>query len=452
MWEKEMSQVEETFIQELQALLRINTEYDERSSSEQHPFGRNIADGLDYIRQKALQDGFEVLEYDERAIAITYGSQPSRIEAVSHLDVVPAGDNWSYPPYGATIVNDMLYGRGTQDMKTQLWLTYTALRMIRSSRIPLKRQLRVVVGTDEERTMQDMIYYLDRAGLPDFAFTPDGRFPLCLGEKGVLVWYLDQVVDTKVLSFHAGKTSNVICDFAVFTVPLGEIHKLQSILRQGAYAYELEIDSKITVHILGKAAHTSSPHLGDNAIMKALQVIALLFQEAWAVQLVEVLKDPYGSGFGLHKDYPPMGFTSVEFNILNIQDSKLHGEIDVRFPTPLTSSELTQAIQAALTLFDVFPVYEEPIISTDITNPFVQILLDNYRKHFPADQSEPYISGGVTYSKVYHGRCVSYGSRLPFEQLPELAHQTDEHISLHYINDLCKLYASAFVALANCEE
>jgi succinyl-diaminopimelate desuccinylase len=36
-----------------------------------------------------------------------------------HTDVVPPGDeaDWSHPPFGATIVGDMLYGRGATDMK-----------------------------------------------------------------------------------------------------------------------------------------------------------------------------------------------------------------------------------------------------------------------------------------------------------------------------------------------
>ena len=451
MWENEIRRVRKTFLTELRTLIRINTEYDGDSVSEQRPYGKNIAAGLDYIRQKALRDKFEVLEYDGRALAVVLGDQPNRVEAVSHIDVVPAEGGWTFPPYAAAVVGQKLYGRGTQDMKTQLWMTYTALRMIRGSGVPLKRQIRMVVGTDEERSMQDMAYYLEKAGLPDFAFTPDGQFPLCAGEKGVVVWYLDQTVPTRVRSFHAGKVSNVICDLAVFSVSLKDYGSLQKALESASCEYQTEFGDEATVSVRGKAAHSSDPRSGDNAIVKALKAIAAAYREPWATQLVRIFEDPYGAGLGLSGDYPPMGFASVELNILTIRDGSLHGEVDVRFPSPLTPSGLTEKAREPLSFFRVSGVYEEPVLQADLTNPYVRALLANYRSYFPGDTSQPYFSGGVTYSKVYRGRCVAYGARYPFREAPGLAHQADEHVSLHHIYNSCKLYASALVALANCE-
>ena len=451
MWENEIRQVEKTFLSELRGLIQINTEYDADSVSEEHPSGKNIAAGLDYIRQKARRDGFKVLEYNGRALAVTLGDQPNRVEAVSHIDVVPAGGGWKHSPYGAEVIGNRLYGRGTQDMKTQLWVTYTALRMIRMSGIPLKRQIRVVVGTDEERSMQDMVYYLEKAGFPDFAFTPDGSFPLCAGEKGVIVWYVDRPISTAVREFHAGSASNVICNLAVFSVSLENYDVLQQVLERKNVDYSVVLGEFATVTVRGRSAHSCNPRAGDNAILKAIRVISTAYKEPWAVQLLRAFGNPYGTGLGLAVDYPPMGFTSVELNILSIQNGHLHGEIDVRFPAPLTSNGLTEKAQKALPLFHVLQVYEEPVLQSDLLSPYVRTLLANYHSFCPEDETEPYVSGGVTYSKVYGQKCVAYGARYPFQKTPDLSHQTDEYVSLGHIYDLCKLYASALTALANCE-
>ncbi len=224
-------------LQKLQELLRIPSVYDGVSAVPDRPYGEGVAAALEYMRQLAYQDGFEVLEYDERAIGIriredgqedtegncrltegkeaaeeekrrlTEGKEAvaegrnaavgkdgslraSRIDIASHLDVVEPGNGWTVDPFGALILEGKLYGRGTQDMKVSAFLTYLALKRLREEGATFRRELRIVLGGDEERTMEDMIHYVEKAGLPDFAFTPDGIFPMAIGEKGALMWRL----------------------------------------------------------------------------------------------------------------------------------------------------------------------------------------------------------------------------------------------------------------------
>ena len=51
-----------------------------------------------------------------------HGSSEPVIAFAGHTDVVPTGDEtqWTYPPFSAEIVDDMLYGRGAADMKGSL--------------------------------------------------------------------------------------------------------------------------------------------------------------------------------------------------------------------------------------------------------------------------------------------------------------------------------------------
>ena len=48
-----------------------------------------------------------------------HGSDEPVIAFAGHTDVVPTGDEsqWTYPPFSAEIIDDMLYGRGAADMK-----------------------------------------------------------------------------------------------------------------------------------------------------------------------------------------------------------------------------------------------------------------------------------------------------------------------------------------------
>jgi succinyl-diaminopimelate desuccinylase len=263
---------------------------------------------------------------------------------------------------------------------------------------------------------------------------------------------MDRPVASRVIRLDAGQASNVICGLCTFSVLACDEKKVLEALACTGYAYEMEKSLTHTVfRIKGKAAHTSLPHLGDNALIKALRVIHDAFSEDWAAKLIRVFGDPYGSGLGLLKDYPPMGYASIGLNMFSLENGTIHGEADVRFPKPLDAAGLTDHAQKALPGFSLRNVYEEPVFLQSPDNPFVRTLIGNYRSFYPNDPSEPYISGGVTYAKVYGGRCVAYGPRLPFDKTPTLAHQADEYVTLDHLQKICRLYAGALNALSNCE-
>lgn len=131
---------------ELQGLLQIPSVYDEKTVSGQMPYGEGSWRVLDYMRQIAFRDGFEVLEYDNHAIAVRMEAKEERVDVVSHLDVVEPGEGWEYDPFCAAVENGYLIGRGTEDMKVCAWLTYLALRMISAQKLQLNREIRLVFG------------------------------------------------------------------------------------------------------------------------------------------------------------------------------------------------------------------------------------------------------------------------------------------------------------------
>jgi succinyl-diaminopimelate desuccinylase len=79
-----------------------------------------------------------------------YGDGGKTIALNAHGDVVPPGDGWTHPPYGAEIHDGRLYGRAAAVSKSD-FATYTyALRALESLGLPLKGQLELHFTYDEE--------------------------------------------------------------------------------------------------------------------------------------------------------------------------------------------------------------------------------------------------------------------------------------------------------------
>ena len=60
--------------------------------------------------------------YDVDNLFATIGSKGKHLAFAGHTDVVPPGNenSWKHPPFSATIDGDRLYGRGSEDMKSNI--------------------------------------------------------------------------------------------------------------------------------------------------------------------------------------------------------------------------------------------------------------------------------------------------------------------------------------------
>jgi succinyl-diaminopimelate desuccinylase len=136
-----------------------------------------------------------------------------------HLDVVGPGEaTWMHPPFTAVESDGKIYGRGAVDMKGGITAVVTAIRQIVDSGIKLQGNLVFTAVAGEET---------DSAGAQRFV-NDEGWLPE-LAPKGI-----------------AGVVIPEPTDFAIVTAHRGMLW--------------LEITTK------GKAAHSSTPQLGVNAI------------------------------------------------------------------------------------------------------------------------------------------------------------------------------------------
>lgn len=437
-----------TYIENLIKLLSIPSVYDPSTISKDYPYGKAINDSLDFMQRLADEAGFETKAYDGHALSIQYGNQLERIDIVSHLDVVQAKEGWSQDPFVPVIKDGKIIARGSQDMKSLALLMFYVLKDIKDKNITLKKQVRLVYGTDEERTMKDIEYYIKKAGEPEFAFTPDGYFPFSIGEKGALMWLVEGDIECDI-EINGGVQCNVISPLCNIKLPINLKDKVHSTLKQLALNPEIKYnDLHIEIEFSGKAAHASKPELGHNANIDALHFLSELKIDGQINELYNALYSPYGEGCNIQTETAEMGKLTLNLGILKIKNNSVYCEIDCRYPYSVKSDELLVNMRYALSRYTVTLPYDaKPILNT-MDSPYLQTLLSQYRL-WSNDDREPIVSGGVTYAKVICN-CVAFGPMITDNE--SLAHQKDESIDIAYLESLFPLYRNAIIALANLQE
>ncbi|MDR2267034.1 MAG: M20/M25/M40 family metallo-hydrolase, partial [Christensenellaceae bacterium] len=98
----------------LRHILRINSV--ETDAEPGQPFGEGCAKALQFALELLQMFGFKTKNIDNYC---GYGEigEGELFAVLGHLDVVPAGDGWTYPPFEAELVDGKIYARGAIDDK-----------------------------------------------------------------------------------------------------------------------------------------------------------------------------------------------------------------------------------------------------------------------------------------------------------------------------------------------
>lgn len=158
------------------------------------PYGAKCAQALDFCAHLAEEKGLVVDNYDYYGLEIRPWEQQSgkRLLFAAHADVVPASEGNIYPPFDGVVDKGYIIGRGVVDDKAPLIALLYALAFLKEEGIVLKNDVRLFAGSHEETDMEDLKYYLQRAGQPDFGIASDDDFPITNGEKSVLQFRLQR--------------------------------------------------------------------------------------------------------------------------------------------------------------------------------------------------------------------------------------------------------------------
>lgn len=125
-------------------------------------------------------------------VASLPGTVPGRTLILEgHTDVVTEGDHsaWTYDPFGATIVDGRLYGRGSADMKGGVAAALFAVRAIQMSGVPFTGAIRMAIVADEEGLMSGIKHFVARGHADNVSAAlvcePEGG-RVCIAQKGAL--------------------------------------------------------------------------------------------------------------------------------------------------------------------------------------------------------------------------------------------------------------------------
>jgi len=245
------------------------------------PYGAGPRRSLDWTLAFAEKMGFRTKNVDNVAGWAEMGEGPEMVAVLGHLDVVPEGDGWSVDPWGGELKDGMLYGRGVIDNKGPVMIALFAAKAVFDSGMKLKRRVRVIFGTNEERGSKCMKRYVEAGEeLPVAGFTPDAEYPIINAEKGILTYTLSMPFTPsggmRVLSLSGGVASNVVmaevrAEVAIPDPECGRRIADAATAWKGPEGGSVKVDwdgsgDRVTVVAKGRPAHGSTPEKGVNAL------------------------------------------------------------------------------------------------------------------------------------------------------------------------------------------
>jgi len=458
----------EEYIAELQMIARIPSVSRADLAQPGAPFGPDCRKALDHALARGRFYGFDTADHDGYAGSVTWGDYDNAIGVIAHLDVVPVGDGWVYPPFGATYLkeHDVLIGRGVDDNKSAFVGGLFAMRMLREFGVPMRHGVRLICGTSEETGMQDMAA-LRKMGhrFPETSLVPDAGFPVNYAQKGMVDGAITAPCQGNLLVFDSGSVRNVIPDEAVCVIA-AEIEAVRAALsaisaEDAALINVTEAEGGVRIAAKGKSGHAAFPAGGDNAIARLTRVLTAAdllngTAKSAVAALAALTADSYGESEGVAFSDEPSGQLTLVYGVAHLKGGVLTVSVDSRYPVTMDGKQLEADLRAAWAKLG-FAVKEfdlsEPFY-IPVDDPRVETLMSLY-KDVTGRDDPPYAMGGGTYSRAVPG-AISFGPGMPGTKhdysafLPEGhggAHGRDEVLPIDKMLNCSKIYVAALAEL-----
>ena len=211
----------------LQQVVRIPTDTPPGNNA---PHAEQVAamlEGFGWQAEKHAVPGQEVRDYGMESITNLivrrpYGAGGPTLALNAHGDVVPPGEGWTRPPYGAVVEDGFLYGRAAAVSKSDFATYVYAVRALEALGVPLKGGL-------------------------ELHFTYDEEFGGLLGPG----WLLEQGLTKPDYVIAAGFAYNIVT------------------------AHNACLQLEITVH--GKAGHGAMPETAVDALQAATRILNAIY-------------------------------------------------------------------------------------------------------------------------------------------------------------------------------
>ena len=432
-----LSQEEFNFIKDLIAIASTGSTPVEDSVNGTLPYGEKPFEALKFFLGVASDCGMRTGTIENRVGWCEFGPENAEmIGIVCHLDVVPAGDGWATDPFELTLKDGVLYGRGIVDDKGPAAASFIAMKRLMDSGYQPSKRIRLILGTDEERTCSCVETYAEKGEIPEFAITPDGEFPVIYAEKGILHIKISSS-SASAVSAKAGTAANMVPAFSTCTID------------------GIEYSAK------GKTAHASKPDLGVNAVFEMIR------------KLDENAVDYSASPLLTYIARELVPFTSAEYTGCNVTDESgsvtanpsilscgEDGEsltIDIRCPVSYSMDAITSFMAMKAAQYDLDceilsqmdPLYKakdlpEISVLTDIWKDNMSSYT-GFKPEYLSEFTEPIAIGGGTYAR-HMPNTIAFGIQTPWQE--DQCHQTNECMPLQDFETDIKVLTEAIKGLA----
>ena len=337
---------------------------------------------INFMLKRANDFGLTGEQVTDESMHIQLGSKGKLCSVLSHLDVVPAGNNWSVLPYSLTEKDGRLYGRGIADDKGAALVTLYCLRALKEEGIDGVNTLRAIYGTSEECGMEDIDGYFEKMPVPDLSFTPDSDYGICYAEKG---------------NFEFNST----------------IDGLMVISR-------------------GKAAHACEPHKGFNAAAALVELLAKAYTSTEIGTICDFIdialgNETDGCSLGLKTHCSISGDLTVNLGYIHIEGNEARAAFDIRYPVSITGGSVYRQFRYAAkhNKLDVKVLNHEKPLYIEKDSELVKLLSGAY-KAVTGEEPELYTTGGGTYARKLGGKGLAFGPAFKDDEVN--MHNADESI------------------------
>lgn len=409
-------------------------------------------------------------------ILIGLGQQQDKLGIITHGDVQPANPAlWQQSPYLLDVTSEpgKLIGRGTEDDKGAIVTAMYAMKAIKDNGISLHKRIELMVYLAEESDWGPLKTFLTTFTPADINITIDAEYPVVTAEKGwsKIEFVIPKVTDIavtmqqpKLAQFSGGYFGSQVPQQAQAEISFAD-EKLINQLKQQAkiqhgmqYRFELK-GSRLLIYADGKAAHSSTPEDGINAVTHLAKLLSIHQWPKTTASLTQnfiyemVGMGIYAEQFGdiAYKD-DFMGPMSLAPTIVKEGEKGTQVMINLRRPLGKTPELLDSQTHVALKnwqtkhqvkLIDLETYWGEPMVMQDA--PQLDTLLDVFSHFTGVRNPQPVAIGGSTNSKLFPN-ALSFGPSMPGVEYT--GHTEHEFITYDQFMLNLKMYTAAFIELS----
>lgn len=456
-----VDEIKEDIIKSVQEVVKIKSVTSNAKPG--MPFGEGVSNVLKKALDIAENMGFKTVNLDGYVGYAEYGHGDDYVAVLGHLDVVPEGEGWKFPPYGAEIHNGKIYGRGTMDDKGPIITALYSLKVIKDLELPISKRVRIIFGTNEENGCSEIQYYKDREKPPVLGFTPDGEYPIIYAEKGITTFNLVKNIKVKskrnvvVKYIKGGERPNVVpnhCEAALLVKdPESTIEIVKNLSKRNNFNTNVGLKKDLVlVRIEGLAAHGSTPELGKNSVMQMFKLLGNMNIDKSDIKDTIDFFNKYvgfetdGKSFGVYLEDKESGKLTFNVGTVNITEDKISIALNLRYPVTYKYEDMMNPFKKKISKLNFKienMVHQKPLFFPE-NHPLIKTLQKVYEEQ-TGKKADLLAIGGGTYAKDMPNM-VAFGPMIQGE--PETIHNVNEYIKIDHVVKNTKIYAHAIYELA----